>query len=414
MNILLINKYYKYKGGVEKHVFQLENLLKENGHNVIIFSTKDNQTVQNDYIKYFPKYFDISINSSFSEKISSISKFFINFEAIRKLKRLLKENHVDVAHIHNIYHHITPSILKVLKKHKIPIVMTIHDYKLICPNYSLFDFNKAQICEKCKNGNYFNCFQNKCIQNSGLKSLVATCEMYFQKMFFPYEKLVDIFIAPSEFIKNKFFEFGFKNKNIQVIPNFTQSIESSENNINNYFLFFGRLSKEKGLDKFIKILSKIKQDFEFYIIGSGPQEKELKSLVENLNLSKKIKFLGFFDKNKQSELDKFIKEARFVVIPSIWYENCSLSIIESMSKSKVVFATNTGGNKELIKDEKTGFLFDINDEKNTIEKLVRLLEDDNLIKTISYNAKLESENKFNKDIYYQKLISIYESLINKS
>ncbi len=413
MNILIINKFYKLKGGVERHVLDLQGLLEQNGHNVFIFATRDNNTISNQFIKYFPKYRDFSKDSSLWSNIISLFSFFINFEAVRKLKKLIRENEIDIAHVHNIYHHLSPAILKTLKKNNIPIVMTLHDYKLICPNYSLFDFQTNKICEKCKNGNYFNCYKNRCIQNSRAKSLVATLEMYFQQRFFSYSKLVDTFIAPSKFIKNKFLEFNFPNKNIKQIYNFTK-LHNNTSETKNYFLFFGRLSKEKGLQQFIEILSNLKKDFNFYIAGSGPEEENLKNLVKNLKLENKIKFLGFFGDDRQGELEILINEAKFIVVPSAWYENCSLVILESMAKSKLVLASNMGGNSELIEDNKTGILFDIYDKNDAIDKLIKIMDNKELIKEISINAKQSIEREFNSDIYYSKLINIYKDLINNN
>ena len=157
MNILQINKFYYPKGGADKHFLDLIELLENKGHNVIVFSTKNKNNQRNKYSKYWLKYYDLSINSK--HQFKNVIKFFYNNEAVKKLKQLLKKNKVDIAHIHNIYHHLTPGILKVLKDNNIPIIMTIHDYKLICPNYSLFNFQKQEICEKCKTENYFNCFK---------------------------------------------------------------------------------------------------------------------------------------------------------------------------------------------------------------------------------------------------------------
>lgn len=416
MNILLINKSYHTKGGVERHMLDLQRLLEQNGHNVLIFATRDKNTISSQFTKYFPKYRDYSKNASLWSNIISFSSFFVNFEAVKKLKKLIKENKIDIAHIHNIYHHLSPAILKVLKNNNIPVVMTLHDYKLICPNYSLFDFQKNKTCEKCKNGNYFNCYKNSCIQNSRAKSLVATFEMYFQQRFFPYSKLIDVFIAPSNFIKNKFLEFNFPNKNIEQIYNFTQidnDLIGQTDTTKDYFLFFGRLSKEKGLKEFIEILTNLKKDFKFFIAGSGPEESNLKNLVKNLNLENKIKFLGFFGNDKQNQLNILIKEAQFIVVPSLWYENCSLSILESMAKAKLVLATRTGGNSELIIDNKTGILFDIKNPKEAIDKLTKILYSTKLIKEISNNARGVIKQEFNSDIYYSKIIDIYSNLINK-
>lgn len=409
MNILQINKFHYFKGGADRHYLELSKLLEYHGHNVVNFSTKNENNIENKYSKYWPNYNDFSINRK-TGKIWDFLKFFYNYEAVKNIKKLIKENKIDIAHIHNIYHHLTPSILKVLKKNNIPILMTIHDYKLICPNYNLFDFQNNRVCEKCKVKNYFNCFKNKCIQNSRSKSLLASLEMYFQKMFFPYNKLVDMFIAPSEFMKNKLTEFGFKNKNIIVLHNF-ENCKSEQSEIKDYFLYFGRLSKEKGLENFIKVLSKIKKDFKFYIAGSGPEENNLKRLVEKLYLEDKIKFLGFYNDSKKEELETLIKSAQFIVIPSIWYENCSLSILEAMSFSKTILASNIGGNSELVQNNINGILY--NNETELIDALNKLIDNKDLLNKFGIESGKIIDKNFNPEIYYKKLIFLYQKLINR-
>ncbi|MDD3284951.1 MAG: glycosyltransferase family 4 protein [Patescibacteria group bacterium] len=410
MNILQINKFHYFKGGADRHYLELSELLRSNEHNVINFSTKNEKNIESKYSKYFPKYYDLSINANKLEKTKNIIKFFYNYEAVKNLKKLIKENQIDIAHIHNIYHHLSPGILKVLKKNNIPIVMTVHDYKLICPNYNLFDFQKNKVCEKCKSKNYLNCFTNNCIQNSKSKSLLASLEMYYQKIFFPYQKLVDVFIAPSEFMKNKLIEFGFKNKNIIVLHNF-ENLKSKQSEIKDYFLYFGRLAKEKGLENFIKTLSKIEKDYNFYIAGSGPEENNLKKLVEKLYLEDKIKFLGFYDNNKKKELEVLIKSAQFIVIPSIWYENCSLSILEAMSFSKTILASNIGGNSELVKNDINGILY--NNETESIDGLNKLINNKELLEKLGIESGKIINDKFNSELYYKNLINLYQELINK-
>ena len=304
MNILQINNYFYPKGGAETHFLDLIRLLESKGHKVVPFSTKNTKNAQNKYSQYWPKV--------------SNSKYFLNFKATQNLQILLENENIDIAHIHNINHYLSPLILKVLKKNKIPIVMTAHDYSLISPNYNLYIKNKLN-----------------------LKYIVLSIEFCLKKILFPYHKLIDLFIAPSEFMENKLRSKGFKN--VFTIHNFTKVIDNDPN-IGNYFLYFGRLSKEKGLEDFIKTLKKIKKDFLFYIVGEGPEKNNLTKLVDKLNLNEKIKFLGY--KNKETELSKIISNAQFVVIPSLCQENCSLSILESMAHGKIVLAPRLGGNSE--------------------------------------------------------------------
>ncbi len=409
MNILQINNFYYKRGGSEAHFLGLIKLLESNGHNVIVFSTKNEKTLESKYSKYFPKYSDLSQKMNFIKKINRMFSFFINFKALKNLRKLIKENKIDIAHIHNIYHHLTPAILKILKKNNIKIAMTLHDYKVICPNYKLF--NRGKTCEECKNKKYFNCYKNSCIENSRAKSLLGTLEMYFQRIFYPYSKLVDVFIAPSEFMKNELLKFDFENKNIEVLHNFVNiNTENKEPETGDYFLYFGRLAKEKGLKEFIEILSEIKSGFKFLIAGSGPEETNLKNLVNNFGLESKIQFLGNFGDDRQDELKKLINNSKFIVIPNIWYENCSIAILETMTIGKAILASNLGGNAELVEDGNTGILFDISNKKETIDKINEILYNQELAINMGKNAKIKANNEFNKEIYYKKLIEIYQNL----
>jgi len=360
MKILQINKFFHPQGGADRHFLDLINLLAQNKHQIVVFSTESNKNINNQYSRkysaYWPKYNDYSQQGKFGLK--KIIQFFYNYEAVRKLKQLLKkEKNIDLAHIHNIYHHLTPVILKILKKHKIPVIMTLHDYKLICPNYNLF--NQGQICEKCKDGSYWQCWKNKCIQNSASKSLLTSLEAYFQKTFFPYSKLVDKFIAPSYFIKNKFIEFKFPNKNIEVIHNFVQIPETKKEDQEkeNYFLYAGRLHQTKGVDKIIKLIPKLDKDLSFYIVGDGPERKNLQAISSELGVADKIKFLGYFGPQEKDKMFDLIQKAKFVIVPSIWYENCSIGILQALALGKIVIAHNLGGNSELIQNNYNGYLY---------------------------------------------------------
>jgi len=278
---------------------------------------------------------------------------------------------------------------------------------LICPNYNLFNFSENKICEKCKANNYFQCTKNKCIQNSRFKSLLGTLEMYWQRLFFPYHKLVNKFIAPSQFMKDKLLEFNFPNSNIEVLYNFNnQEMNFSTSDTKDYFLYFGRLSTEKGLKEFIQTLSKLKKDFLFYIAGQGPAEKDLKKLVKELSLENKVKFLGYFSSDRKQELEEIIQQAKFIVVPSIWYENCSLSIVESLARGKFVLASNLGGNSELINKE-NGCLYNLNNEADLLDKISILIDN----KGSNLEIKIKTLEKFDSEKYYQKLIKIYQDLV---
>lgn len=368
MKILLINNYYYKRGGSEAHFLALEKLLKSHGHEITIFSMQKKENIKNE--QFWPKYND--------KKMKNIFKYFYNTEAKKCAKRLLENNDFDICHIHNINFHITYSIISEIKKKNIPIIMTTHDYSVISPNYNRY-----------KKWNPIT-----------LKNLILIKEFLFRKIFFSFKKNINAFICPSEFIKNKLSERGFKNLN--VIYNFC-GIKKEEQNTNtqDYFLYFGRLSKEKGLLEFIKVLKKLKGDFQFYIAGSGLQKNKITQLIKKLSLENNIKLLGH---KSYDELFQIINKSKFVVVPSICDEVCNMSIIESIALKKPVLASNLGGNTELSKLYDNVIIYNTKNTQQTLDKINYLIYNNILIN----NKNLDI---FTSENYYESLIKIYSNLL---
>ena len=275
MKILQVNKFYFPKAGTERYVFELTKLLESKGHEVIPFAMKDKRNLKNYFNKYFVSNVDLSKPKIRPSGFKNIGRIIYSQEAKRKVEDLIKKTKPDIVHIHNIYHQISPSILPVFKKYNIPVVQTLHDFKLICPSYKLF--SKGTVCERCKKHKYYNAVSQKCSKDSTLYGCVLALEMYIHKMLKIYEKNVDIFICPSQFVKNKMIEWGIDNKKLIVISHFV-SLSKFEPNYENqgYILYFGRLTEEKGVD----VLLKAMKDFpklKLKIIGEGPEKKNLES-----------------------------------------------------------------------------------------------------------------------------------------
>lgn len=366
MRILLINNYYYKRGGSEVHFLALEEILKSFGHEVTVFSMKHTKNIKNE--NFWPEYND--------KKIKNLAKYFYNFESKKCIKELLKNKNFDVCHIHNINFHLTYSIISEIKKKNIPIIMTVHDYSIISPNFNL----------------------NKKWNILNFKNIVLIAEFIFRKIFFNFKKNIDLFIAPSEFIKNKFESCGFKN--IQVIYNFC-SMKNFEINTKteNYFFYFGRLSKEKGLLEFIKTLKNLK-DFQFYIAGEGNQKQKMEKIIKKLGLQNNIKLLGF---KYGDELENLIQGARFIVVPSLCEEVCNMAIIESICLKRPILAPNLGGNTELSQFSKNIVIYDYKIQKNLIDKISSLMYNEMLISNTNCNI-------FSPENYYNELINKYKTI----
>ncbi len=411
MKILQINKFFFLKGGSERYFFDLSELLTNKGHQVIVWSTKHPQNFSFPSQELFANYNDFSEKESLFKKLFKAKRIFWNKEAAKKLEKIIKIEKPDVAHLHNISTHFSPSIIFVLKKYNIPIVMTLHDYKLFCPNYKFF--SNGEVCYDClKNKNYNSCLSKKCIKNSLIQSLGGYLEARFQNDFLKITDKIDVFLSPSLFMKRKAIEWGIDKEKIVHLPNFVEKdfgkgVAASDKKLP-YFLYFGRLSHEKGVKLLIESFSETKEqlpDWQLKIVGNGPERNKL----ENLDKEERIEFLG---EKKGKELKQIIANANLIVIPSLWPENFPYSVLESFALSKPVIAAKNGGLTELIKDRQTGLLFKPGNKDDLKEKLIWSNDYKKELIQMGKMARKEVLDKCNSEEHYSKLIKIYERIEN--
>ncbi len=404
MKILLANKFYYLKGGAERHLFDLKELLEENGHKTIPFAMQDNKNVNSSYSKYLVSPVNLEKSSFSLEGIKAAGRIIYSFEARSKMEDLIKTEKPDIAHIHNIYHQISPSILTPLKKAGIPIVMTVHDFKLMCPNYIFYTQNR--VCERCKKYKYYNCVIHKCVKDSYAASKINMLEMYYHRFLKIYKNNIDLYITPSQFVKDKLIEFGFNRNKIEVLPHFIKQEQIIEQNnySENYILYFGRLSKEKGPVVLLKAMQKVK-NIKLKLAGTGPQEKELKDYVQKNNMDN-VEFLGYL---KGEKLKEAILNSLFVIMPSVFYETFGLTVLESYTYGKSVIASNIGALPELVQEGKTGLLFESGNSDNLAQKINKMLQSREKIENMGSMGK-EFSKKFNRDDYYEKIKEIYKRI----
>jgi glycosyltransferase involved in cell wall biosynthesis len=415
MKILLANKFYYLKGGTERHFFDLKKLLEQKGHKVISFAMQDDKNFGSPYTKYFVSPINLEKSSFSLEGLKAAGRIIYSLEAKANMEKLIKEEKPDIAHLHNIYHQISPSILTPLKKAGIPVVITVHDFKLMCPNYIFY--TEGKVCERCKKYKFYNCVLHKCVKNSYLASKVNMLEMYYHNFLKIYKNNIDLYLCPSQFVKDKLVEFGFNKDKIEVLPHFIAQLETNSFSLNNneqhfssdnYILYFGRLSKEKGIKTLLEAIDKIKnKDIKLKLAGTGPKEEELKEYVKKKGLQEKIEFLGFLDGKRLSDT---ISRSLFSVIPSVFYETFGLSLLESYNYNKSAIAANIGALPELIKEGETGLLFESGNSDDLAEKIDNMLRNREKMENMGKSGK-EFIKKFNQEDYYKKLEEIYKKLI---
>lgn len=398
MKIILVNKFWYLKGGAERVVFDTKKLLEDAGHSVEIFGLKDKRNI------FENEYFINGVDYHQKQKGSAwqlAQDFIYNRAAKEKFAQLIKDFNPDVIHFHNIYHQLSFSLVDAAAQAKIPMVMTLHDYKIISPNYNLFHHGKNQ--EECLGGKYYNCVLKNCLENPAW-SLLATFEAYWRE-YKKYSSKISYFISPSEFVKNKFIQSGFKEP-IEVLPNLVEKGKSDTNYLGDQVLFFGRLSKEKGVITLLQA-AKLLPGVKFKIAGAGPEEHRLKIFAYKNDL-KNVEFLGFLGKER---LQAAVNNARLVVVPSLWPEVFGLSIYEAVAAGKVVLGANIGAIPEALPAD---LLFTPNNPEDLAKTLkiwynkpFRELQD----KVNELNNNLAKIS--NKEHYLQQLINIYGKAIAK-
>ena len=400
--LLAVNNYFYLRGGAESVFFEEMDLFESDGWEVVPFSMVDGKNRPSEWERFFIDPLEFEDIKSLPAKAAAVPKIIYSFEAQRKLRRLLAEFRPDVCHAHNVYHHISPAVLPVLNKAGIPVVVTLHDLKIACPAYRML--NDSGICEKCKGGKNYNVLKYRCIKGSSLGSAVIMLESYLHRWLNTYGKNVDRFIVPSRFYRDKFVEWGWPEEKFAYVPNYVDvdQFEYREK-AGEYFFYFGRLSFEKGVGTLIKAASAA--GVKLRVAGTGPDMDKLKEMAAG---NDKIEFLGFV---RGEALHQAIGGARAVVLPSEWYENAPISVMESCAMARPVLGADIGGIPELIREGETGYVFPSGD----VEALSRLMqkvadEDDATLVRMGLAGRRWLETDFGRQTHLQLLKEVYRGV----
>ena len=405
MKILAINKFYYVKGGSDRYFFELNTLHEQAGHTVIPFAMQHPNNRPTPYSDYFVSEVDFWNLGGVRDKLNAAGRVLYSTEARRKLIQLIKETKPDIAHLHIIAHQLSLSILPVLRRFGIPIVQTLHEYKPICPTYQLLA--NDQICERCKGKQFYHATLQRCNNGSLSASLLNSAEMYLHHGLGWYD-LPDRYLVPSQFMLNKLVEFGMDRKKLIHLPYCAPTIVYNPNlQREEYGVYIGRLSTVKGIKTLLLALAQLgEQAPPFRIIGTGPQHKELVTLVNELNLN--VTFLGHLDKPSViSQLNR----AKFSVTPSEWYENFPFSIIESMLTATPVIASNIGGLPELVQHNQTGLLFPPKHVGQLANCIQHLSKNKALTRQLGQSARQQIQGLCNPQTHYQRITEIYGQVL---
>lgn len=398
MNVLMINKFLYPNGGSETYIFKLGDYLKSQGHQVQYFGMEHKGRCVGNAVNAYTTDMDFHNGSKLSKLIYPLKTIYSK-EARIQLWKVLDDFRPDVCHLNNFNYQLTPSIILEIVKwrkqtgHSCRIVFTAHDYQLVCPNHMLNNPNTHQNCEQCLGEHFLNCTKGKCIHGSTAKSAIGTAEAMFWKWKGVY-KYIDTMICCSQFLKTKMDTNPLFAAKTVALHNFVDRVEWKETVKKDYVLYFGRFSEEKGIGTLIQVCKEL-PDIQFIFAGTGPLEDEVNGI-------KNIKNVGF---QQGQALETLIREARFSVYPSEWYENCPFSVMESQMYGTPVLGANIGGIPELIQQGKTGELFESGNAADLKNKIKTLWKQKPLTEQYSQNCK---DIQFNSvDEYCQKLMKFY-------
>lgn len=390
MRILLANKFYYPRGGDCICTINLEELLKKNGHEVALFAMQFSKNMSTPWSKFFPSEIKFKLGMGM---IEAITRPFGTSEVKKKFNLLLDDFCPDVVHVHNIHSQLSPVIIELAHKRGIKVVWTLHDYKLLCPRYDCLR-NGETVCEEC----YINkqkVLDYKCMKDSRIASFLA----YQEAMMWNKQRLevsTDIFLSPSYFLAEKMIQGGFNKAKIKSLCNFIDIEKTQREDYikEDYYCFIGRLSHEKGVATLVEVASQL--PYKLKIIGGGPLIDELKAKVTGQN----IEFVGY---KQWPEIKELLGHARFSVIPSEWYENNPLSVIEAQCLGTPVLGSRIGGIPELIEEGISGMLFE---PKNKIDLKQKIEAMFNHVFDYEVLAK-KSQQRYSADSYYTQLMKIY-------
>ncbi len=398
--ILNVNKFHYVRGGSERYYFDLEELLRERGHGVLSFSMSHPANRPSPQAGYFVPNVAWDGGGSAGSALAAAAGIISSRPARRCIDALLSAERVDIAHLHNVAHQLSPSIFGPLRRRKIPVVQTLHDYKLICPNYRLF--TEGAPCERCRGGRYWNAWRHRCQGSGAAASLLIAVESSIHRAMGSYQRGVDLFLAPSRFLYEKAAEFGVPEERLRHLPYpIPLPKDAGEPARDGYFLFAGRLTAEKGLRTLLAAAERV-PSVRIEIAGEGDLQSEVAARAARCP---SVTLRGHLPPDEVLRLQR---GAIAVLVPSEWYENLPLAILEAFAAGTPAIASRIGGIPELVVDGKTGFLFPPADAAALAERLARAAANRGALAEMGQRARAFVRERHDPAAHYDALLGAYD------
>lgn len=351
--LLSINNYHYPRGGADGMYLAHGAAFEALGWRHAWFSMKHPRNWPTPWSGYFADEIEFDHAYSPTDRMAKAAASIWSLQAQQRLRHLLTNFRPQVAHLHNIYHHLSPSILATLREAGIPTVMTAHDFKMACPNYRMY--TQGQVCERCRGGNVMNALVHRCVRDSVVASALVSVEAIVHRSLRSWHRGPDRIVAPSQFVIDKLVAWGFDARRFVHIRNPVDAAHIEPQPAPGQdFVYVGRLSAEKGLESLIEAVRR--SGVTLTVAGEGPLGEAMSRAVESSN--GRIRWLGRLE---SVAVQALLRSARAVVVPSQWYENAPLSVLEAFAAAKPVIATRMGGLPEMVVHGRTGWLVPVAD-----------------------------------------------------
>jgi glycosyltransferase involved in cell wall biosynthesis len=406
MKILYCNKYNFAFSGTEAYLFNLMRLMRDAGHEVGLFSMANARGTRSEFdVGLVPNVDFKDAHMGLLSKIRAAAHAIYSLDARARLRQVIRDFKPDVAHVRNIYHHLSPSILWELKSQRIPVVYHLNDFKLLCPSYNMVAHGRA--CERCRANRFWSIVSEDCYHGGAASALVLAGEAYLHHWLRTYERCVDLFLAPSQFVKQKLIENGWKRDSIEVLPHFQALPEPCPDPPDGApVLYFGRLSPEKGVADLIRAMRLVPQ-VRLWIAGEGPQREELEQLASHLGLLN-VAFLGQLEGEAMTQA---IAACQFSVLPSHAYETFGKTILESYACGRPVIASDLGSRRELVHHGETGLLYPVGDVEQLAAAIAFLAARPEMAAELGAAGRKAVRQHHSPAAHYRAMVAFYERLL---
>lgn len=412
MKIVLAHKYLYRGGGTASYLFELIEELARRGHEAVPFTVNYSQVALREYQQYYvsplgkPNATHLQDLQSPLARLRVLARSVWSSEAYSKARRLSRELKPDIAYVHNLYSYMSPSPIAAFKRAGLPVVMRVSDYNMLCPG--LLGVREGSPCLDCVGGNLLQALRYGCHKHSRSATLARLVGMYAHRWLRVYDK-VDKFVTPSRFMRNQMIKAGFPADRIVHLPSFYPPSDRMHPEAERgYMLYFGRIAPEKGIATLLDAMALLPRRMPLILAGADV-DNETERLQQRCwrNRLTNVEFVGM---QQRAELDRLIAGARFIVVPSNWYDNCPMAIFEAFAHGKPVIAADIGGIPEQV-DEGAGVLFDPGDPMDLATKIEMLWDDRELREHMGAAALRRLNTTYGAELHCRRLLDIFESLL---